>query len=510
MNISFCHCESNMEILWQAITRGEIKTVKNILKNEQGKSFLDQRNKHGFTALHLASFLGNLSIVKILLRYGANPNVNDRGFNRWTCCHWAAFKNHFQVLVILLQSGGSIEGDITGKTPLDLISEQVFLSPKKKQFHEELNLFTWGSGMNYQLGHGTANTQTTPKKVLGLNNVVQASASKYHTIAVTKDGTVWTWGVGTGGRLGHGVEEIEIFPRQITSLSEEHIVMVSAGPSFSAVVTREGDIYTFGEFPGHESLLPKSVGGALTEKIVTFISCGRSHIACTTNKGELYTYGTGDRGQLGHGVFNDQKSPRSVASLSDYQIIQVAAGNQQTMALTSRGQAFIFGFGVSEPEKVKIDKSCVSKKISHISCGGNRNIYIISNGEVFTWLERETPQKINVKAKIIKSSVEGDTSVMLADSGTLFQWSATDNRCDQLYLTDVKDVCISKYHMAAIVTSRCLKRISSSKSAFSKRFVNFVGMKEFSDVVFVLEKTHRIYAHRILLACRSIIFDLSS
>lgn len=66
-------------------------------------------------------------------------------------------------------------------------------------------LFSWGSGANYQLGTGNAHIQKLPCKVDSLNGSIikLISAAKFHSVALTDRGEVYTWGFGRGGRLGH-------------------------------------------------------------------------------------------------------------------------------------------------------------------------------------------------------------------------------------------------------------------------------------------------------------------
>lgn len=66
-------------------------------------------------------------------------------------------------------------------------------------------VFSWGSGANYQLGTGNAHIQKLPCKVDSLNGsfIKLISAAKFHSVALTARGEVYTWGFGRGGRLGH-------------------------------------------------------------------------------------------------------------------------------------------------------------------------------------------------------------------------------------------------------------------------------------------------------------------
>jgi ankyrin repeat protein len=49
------------------------------------------------------SFSGKVTVVELLLEYGANPDVRDK--LGWTPLHEAAFNLHLQVVVALLNHG---------------------------------------------------------------------------------------------------------------------------------------------------------------------------------------------------------------------------------------------------------------------------------------------------------------------------------------------------------------------------------------------------------------------
>lgn len=74
-------------------------------------------------------------------------------------------------------------------------------------------VFSWGSGTNYQLGTGNAHIQKLPCKVDSLSGsfIKLISAGKFHSVAVTSCGKVYTWGFGRGGRLGHPDFDIHRF-----------------------------------------------------------------------------------------------------------------------------------------------------------------------------------------------------------------------------------------------------------------------------------------------------------
>jgi hypothetical protein len=75
---------------------------------------------------------------------------------------------------------------------------------------------------------------------------VNVSNSGFHMVAITRDGACYTWGEGAHGRLGHGDQENFVLPKQVAALAGKRVVAVAAGDKHSAVITAEGDLFTWG------------------------------------------------------------------------------------------------------------------------------------------------------------------------------------------------------------------------------------------------------------------------
>ena len=104
---------------------------------------------------------------------------------------------------------------------------------------EHGNIWTWGGSANGQLGNGSPAeyTQvlrpgmlTTGYGDVKLPEFAEISAGRSHSMALDKNDRVWTWGYGLDGQLGHGVMNNELRPRMVEALSD--IVKISAGTPF--------------------------------------------------------------------------------------------------------------------------------------------------------------------------------------------------------------------------------------------------------------------------------------
>ena len=223
------------------------------------------------------------------------------------------------------------------------------------------HVFSWGGGMLGRLGHGDEENQHTPRRVetlagqrvVGLDcgdattaavtvagelfvwgmlqpgdmdvstpervnfpqagvKVRRVSCGDEHFAAVDTEGVLYNWGLaGEYGRLGHNSEQDEEAPRVVAALAGQRVVMVSCGANHTAVVTVEGQMFTWG-WDGQGQLghsdsnttVPVRVTAGLPggeAGVVRGVSCGYDHTVVVMASGEVCTVGHGDSGQLGHG-----------------------------------------------------------------------------------------------------------------------------------------------------------------------------------------------------------------
>ena len=208
-------------------------------------------------------------------------------------------------------------------------------------------------------------------------NVRAAGVSGSHGVLVTKGGRTFSWGDGRGGRLGNGsvAPTSGAGPVRAEVLDARRAEQLSCGAHHSAVLTREGDVFTWGDdryscgllghglpgrpgagagLPAHRApgqpaeicWLPKRVerwpAGA---GAVTHVACGAWHTAAVTEAGALFTWGCGFRGRLGHGeARGDEGFPRLVAALCGKRVTHVACGEWHTAAVVDT-EAYSAGDG---------------------------------------------------------------------------------------------------------------------------------------------------------------------
>ncbi|XP_022936872.1 PH, RCC1 and FYVE domains-containing protein 1-like isoform X1 [Cucurbita moschata] len=164
-----------------------------------------------------------------------------------------------------------------------------------------------------------------------------------HSAIVTRQGEVFTWGEESGGRLGLGMGKDVTHPRLVEALAATTVDLVACGEFHTCAVTMDGELYTWGDGIHNAGLLgngtyvshwmPKRITGILEGLQVASVACGPWHTALISSMGQLFTFGDGTFGVLGHGNKKSISYPRVVESLSGLRTIAVACGVWHTAAV---------------------------------------------------------------------------------------------------------------------------------------------------------------------------------
>ncbi|XP_029964979.1 probable E3 ubiquitin-protein ligase HERC4 isoform X2 [Salarias fasciatus] len=221
------------------------------------------------------------------------------------------------------------------------------------------HVFSWGAGVDGQRGlppNELAAIGNRPSQVpipLAMP-IIQVACGNSHSLALTNGGDVFSWGLNSHGQLGQGKEvALQYVPDLVGALSGVAVTQIAAGGTHSLFLTLPGLVYCCGANKSGQLGLNRvddkgrfnvCMVPALRPLGVSFISCGESHSAVLTKDGEVFTFGEGFYGQLGHSSSADEVSPRLVEGL-DGPACQVACGRHHTLVLGSSGQLWAFGNG---------------------------------------------------------------------------------------------------------------------------------------------------------------------
>ncbi|KAL2098052.1 hypothetical protein ACEWY4_007259 [Coilia grayii] len=193
-----------------------------------------------------------------------------------------------------------------------------------------------------------------PLEILRDKHIAQVVCGNQHSLALCTDGQLFTWGQNSNGQLGLGKgEPSTLSPQPLKSLAGIPLSQISAGGDHSFALSLSGAVFGWGKNTagqlglGSKNDIPVPVQvTSLNFKKTVHISCGEEHTAVLTKDGLVFTCGSGRYGQLGHNCLRDELRPRLVAELWGSKVSQVACGRHHTLVLVGLSNAILtFGHG---------------------------------------------------------------------------------------------------------------------------------------------------------------------
>lgn len=195
--------------------------------------------------------------------------------------------------------------------------------------------YCWGYNSYQHLGDGTNTNSSEPVAVItsgALNgkSVIDIATSRYNTIALASDGTLYCWGVGNGcsGSFGDGT------PALLTNLgslagSTPSKLFTSNDDSNFCVTTTQGGAYCWGASGSGTGTGSSGSVLAPTELVRSGAIAGKQLMSATigssaasgcglASNGSLFCWGWNDDGNFGNGTTNSSMTPVRVSNPSNY------------------------------------------------------------------------------------------------------------------------------------------------------------------------------------------------
>ncbi|GAB4814343.1 hypothetical protein N2152v2_001389 [Parachlorella kessleri] len=245
----------------------------------------------------------------------------------------------------------------TAHPRLDALKGDVGLaiSPHSPLVSTALDENGWVVGRNQhgQLGIGSTSDVAQPQPLKVARRWAALSIGEGHAVGVTGQGEVYTWGLNDKAQMGMpiGPGKGALVPRRMELLVGWDVKAVACGAQHTIAITPQ-DVITWGSNEngqcGHgekaetDWVKPRSIK-MLHEQMVTQVVCGRFHTLCVTATSQVYAWGRNSSGQLGLGDTADRRAPAAVDSLWAMPVLQLAAGDAHSAALTSNGFMFTWG-----------------------------------------------------------------------------------------------------------------------------------------------------------------------
>ncbi|HEY0216223.1 MAG TPA: hypothetical protein VGC57_07520, partial [Cellulomonas sp.] len=172
----------------------------------------------------------------------------------------------------------------------------------------------------------------------------------YHSLGVGVDGLVYAWGRNNGGQLGDGSTTDSPTPLVVPLPSGTEVTEVAAGVAFSAALTVDGQVYTWGNNvygqlgDGTTTSSPTPVLAQLPSGVpITSIAVGYFHLIATAADGTVYAWGYNGSGQLGDGTTTTSSLPVVVQVPAGVAFTELLAAGYHSVALGTDGNVYSWG-----------------------------------------------------------------------------------------------------------------------------------------------------------------------
>ncbi len=253
----------------------------------------------------------------------------------------------------------SINEDLSHKQIIDFKNSMFFVIARTLNG----SVYSWGHNRYGVIGNGKEgekiykpqlNQYLSDKKII----VVDICCGDWHSLALTNDGEVYAWGWNSSGQIGNGNNENQVEPTKVTGFNNQKVIMISTGLCHSMALTESGRVFSWGNNEwGQLGIDDKSnVNSPLlvplnNEILIKKIECGFNHSLLLSRDGNIYWFGDNMSEKQ---VFPKKLSIRTnkfndIASHSHYHI---------SIALLFRGNYYIWGKcgkkDIREPKEIDL------------------------------------------------------------------------------------------------------------------------------------------------------------
>ena len=206
-----------------------------------------------------------------------------------------------------------------------------------------------------------------------------------------------------------------------SSLEKEGVEKIVIGNTFSAGLTKEGNVYVWGSDNEDKVLeIPEKAKEALENKKVTDIAAGDRHIIFATEDNEIYGWGNKSFQQ-------NQAPPMDESKIKEEGIEKLGAGVQYSAVLTKKHNLIVWGSTLAS--RLNLLPTDIQGKVVDFATNPINILAIMDNGSVRllgvmgSELDTQMPEELKTgKVKAKKVALTDSTAAAIAEDGKLYVW----------------------------------------------------------------------------------------
>jgi alpha-tubulin suppressor-like RCC1 family protein len=256
-----------------------------------------------------------------------------------------------------------------------------------------INGYAWGYNNAGGLGIGNVARALRPVPVHLPKGTIDVQGGTDFAAALTSAGQVWTWGGNGHGQLGDATTTaVRFAPARVELPNSARVSAIAVGQDYVLALTRHGGIYAWGRnqhgqlgdttTSGRRTPVHVSVPGAVVQ-----VAAGNAASAAITTAGAVLTWGRASATHVLAGAnAADLATPRVLALPAGVTAAMVDAGQRHLVVLSRHGKMLTFGVGPGGkplPDSMPTDPAW--GQVVSISAGDNHTVALTDTGTVLAW-----------------------------------------------------------------------------------------------------------------------------
>ncbi|XP_067892403.1 alsin [Heterodontus francisci] len=223
-------------------------------------------------------------------------------------------------------------------------------------------------------------------------------------------------------------------PEQLPGLGGKVVLQVALGTEHGVLLTEGGDVYSFEHFPWKldceaSQLAVPTLEQALADLYVVSVAAGSYHSGAVTEDGAVYMWGENSSCQCAVQGQSQVPTP-TLVTISDpetsppelTQTVQLACGEQHTLALSSRREVWAWGSGcqlglvtaafpVSKPQKLE---HLAGRVVMQIACGAHHSLALVQRPSPHEKMQNS--EKCHHCHQLLLTMTDKEDHVIISDS----------------------------------------------------------------------------------------------
>ncbi|XP_057160029.1 alsin isoform X7 [Ursus arctos] len=225
-----------------------------------------------------------------------------------------------------------------------------------------------------------------------------------------------------------------VTPERLPGWGGKTVLQAALGVKHGVLLTEDGEVYSFGTLPWRSEpaeICPSSpiLENALVGQYVVTVASGSFHSGAVTESGVVYMWGENSAGQCA--VANQQYVPEpnpvnisdsETSSLLAVRILQLACGEEHTLALSISREIWAWGTGcqlglittafpVTKPQKVE---HLAGRVVLQVACGAFHSLALVQC--LPSQDLKPVPERCNQCSQLLITMTDKEDHVIISDS----------------------------------------------------------------------------------------------